>query len=212
MTYSIIHSVTITILSMLSMCHSRPATGVTPSVEQASIPDDAQVAYVASGCFWCVEAIYESVNGVYEAVSGYAGGTTQNPTYREVGSGMTGHAEVVAIYYDSTVVTFATLIDVYYASQDATTVGQHPDYGSAYRSILFFSTPEEEQIAIAKKAAEAAKYDKEVVTDIEAFDVFYRAEDYHQDYERLNPNQSYVKAVSVPRLKRFQAKMPQVLK
>jgi peptide-methionine (S)-S-oxide reductase len=181
-------------------------------VTTQTIPDDASVAYLASGCFWCVEAIYESVDGVYEAVSGYAGGTTENPTYKEVGSGTTGHAEVLAVYYDSKKVDFATLVDVYYASQDATTFGQKPDFGSAYRSIFFYSNAEEQAIIEAKKKAEQEKYDDPVVTEVLPFEVFYEAEPYHQDFEKRNPNQSYVRAVSIPRLKRFQAKMPEVLK
>lgn len=206
------HLLLVSLLSLVTSCSKTTSGATAAQTTTLTIPDDASVAYVASGCFWCVEAIYESVDGVYEAVSGYAGGTTKNPTYRQVGSGTTGHAEVVAVYYDSGKVDFATLIDVYYASQDATTVGQRPDFGSAYRSIIFYSTNEEKAIAEAKKAAEQEKYTDPVVTEILPFEVFYEAEEYHQDYEKRNPTQSYVVAVSIPRLKRFQAKMPGVLK
>ena len=130
---TISHLVLVSLLSIITSCSKSSADAATQQAIVQTIPDNASVAYVASGCFWCVEAIYESVDGVYEAVSGYAGGTTKDPTYRQVGSGTTGHAEVVAVYYDSEKIDFATLLDVYYASQDATTVGQRPDFGSAYR-------------------------------------------------------------------------------
>jgi len=172
-------------------------------------------AYFASGCFWCVEAVYESVRGVQEAVSGYAGGKHPNPTYRLIGTGTTGHSETVAVYYDPELVSFATLVDVYYGSQDPTTVnGQRPDFGSQYRSIIFYQNEEEKKIAEAAKAALAAsgEYDKPIATEIVSLEKFYPAEDYHQDYERLNPNNPYVRGVSVPRLKRFQKKFPELLK
>ncbi len=172
-----------------------------------------EVAYFASGCFWCVEAIYESVNGVEEAVSGYAGGHTKNPTYKSTGSGTTGHAETVAVYYDPSIVSFSTLVEVYYGSQNPTTKGQHPDYGSPYRSIIFYQNKEEE--AIVKHWFDTLNenvYEGKMVTEIKNFEVFYKAEDYHQDFEKRNPNQSYVKAVSIPRLNRFKKKFPELLK
>ena len=119
------------------------------------------------------------------------------------------------VYYDPAVVDFKTLVDVYYGSQDRTQVnGQGPDHGSAYRSIIFYTNDEEKRIAEAAKKAlgESGKYDKPIATEIKAFEAFYDAEDYHQDYERLNPNQPYVRSVSIPRLNRFKAKFPQLLK
>ncbi len=172
-------------------------------------------AYFASGCFWCVEAVYESVRGVEEAISGYAGGTHPNPTYRLIGTGTTGHSETVEVYYDPEVVSFETLVKVYYGSQNPTTVnGQHPDYGSQYRSIIFYQNDEERKIAEDFKAKldASGEYDKPIATEIVPFEKFYPAEDYHQDYEKRNPNQSYVRSVSIPRLKRFQKKFPDLLK
>ena len=173
-----------------------------------------KVAYFASGCFWCVEAIFESVTGVEEAVSGYAGGDTINPTYRKIGTGKTGHAETVAVYYDSEVVSFATLVDVFFGSHDPTTVnGQHPDYGTQYRSIAFYENDNEKEIIENKIAAlNKTKYDGKIATEVVKFEKFYKAEDYHQDFEKRNPNQSYVKSVSIPRLNRFKAKFPELLK
>lgn len=172
-------------------------------------------AYFASGCFWCVEAVYESVRGVEEAVSGYAGGEHPNPTYPLIGTGKTGHSETVEVYYDPEVVSFETLVKVYYGSQDPTTVnGQHPDYGSQYRSIIFYQNEEEKKIAEDFKAKldASGEYDKPIATEIVPIKKFYPAEDYHQDYEKRNPNQSYVRSVSIPRLKRFQKKFPELLK
>ncbi|MEL6630621.1 MAG: peptide-methionine (S)-S-oxide reductase MsrA [Bacteroidota bacterium] len=173
-------------------------------------------AYFASGCFWCVEAIYESVNGVKEAVSGYAGGTKVNPTYKEVGSGRTGHAETVEVYYDPEVVDFKTLVVIFFGSHDPTTPNrQGPDYGTAYRSIAFYQNAEEKKIIedyIAELVANGTYKEGEIVTEVKELKAFYEAEEYHQDFERRNPNQSYVRAVSIPRLNRFKNKFPDLLK
>ena len=166
------------------------------------------VAYFASGCFWCVEAIFESVVGVEEAVSGYAGGFTKNPTYESIGTGKTGHAESVAVYYDPKVVSFKTLVDVFFGSHNPTTKnGQHPDYGTQYRSIAFYSNDDEKKVieqTILKLNKE--EYNGKIVTEVKMIEKFYEAEEYHQDFEKRNPNQSYVKAVSIPRLNRFKKK------
>jgi peptide-methionine (S)-S-oxide reductase len=191
----------------------------TPTVKKKEIVDlqknkDLKVAYFASGCFWCVEAIFESVEGVEEAVSGYAGGHTKNPTYRKIGTGNTGHAETVAVYYNSKKVSFETLVIVFFGSHNPTTKnGQHPDYGTQYRSIAFYNDAAEKKIIdtiIAKLNKEV--YDGNIVTEVTKHTQFYKAEEYHQDYERRNPNQPYVKAVSIPRLNRFKKKFPQLLK
>ena len=170
-------------------------------------------AYFASGCFWCVEAVYESVKGVDKSISGYSGGHTKNPTYAASNTGRTGHAEAVEIIYDPEVVSFATLVDVYFASQNPTQVnGQGPDRGSQYRSITFYQNDEQKQIILKKKAALAKKLNAEIAAEVYPFQKFWVGEDYHQNYKRLHPNQSYIRNVSIPRLKRFQAKMPEVLK
>lgn len=173
-----------------------------------------KIAYFASGCFWCVEAIFESVEGVSEAVSGYAGGHTNNPTYQSIGTGRTGHAEAVAVYYDPEKVSFRTLVDVFFGSHDPTTKnGQHPDYGSQYRSIAFYTNNEEKRIiesAIEKLNKEV--YKGSIVTEVTQYTMFYKAEEYHQNYEKRNPNDRYVRNVSIPRLKRFKKKFPEILK
>ncbi|MEP5339902.1 MAG: peptide-methionine (S)-S-oxide reductase MsrA [Algibacter sp.] len=169
-------------------------------------------AYFASGCFWCVEAVYESVKGVDEAISGYSGGYTKNPDYPASNTGRTGHAEAVEIIYDPKVISFSQLVDVYFASQNPTQVnGQGPDHGSQYRSIIFYQNDEQKQIILKKKEALTKALNSKIAAEVYPFQKFWVAEDYHQNYERLHPNQGYIKSVSVPRLKRFQAKFPKKL-
>jgi len=178
-------------------------------------PEDLKgysTAYFASGCFWCVEAVYESVKGVKESISGYAGGHTDVVNYELSNTGTTGHAEAVEIYYDSSMVDFPTLVDVYFGSQDVTQVnGQGPDRGSQYRSILFYANDQEKAIIAEKIAEQNEIYNGKVAAEVQAFTKFYLGEDYHQDYEKRNPNQPYIRGVSVPRLKRFQAKFPELI-
>ncbi len=171
-------------------------------------------AYFASGCFWCVEASYESVKGVKEAVSGYSGGHTENPTYEASNTGTTGHAEAVEIIYDPKVVSFATLVDVYFASQDVTQVnGQGGDRGSQYRSIIFYQNEEQKKIIEEKIAAINKKIQpEEVAAEVYPFQKFWLGEAYHQDFEKNNPENPYIQRVSIPRVEKFQEKLPEVLK
>ena len=171
-------------------------------------------AYFASGCFWCVEAVFESVKGVDESISGYAGGHTLNPTYETNSYGrIKDHAEAVEIIYDPKIVSFETLVDVYFASQNPTQVnGQGPDKGFQYRSIIFYQNDAQKNIIEAKKNALAKKLNATIAAEVYPFQKFWIGEDYHQNYERLHPNQGYIRNVSIPRLNRFKAKMPEVLK
>jgi len=182
--------------------------------KETKIATETQVAYFASGCFWCVEAIFESVSGVEEAVSGYAGGFTKEPTYKSIGTGRTGHAETVAVYYNPKLVSFKTLVAVFFASHNPTTVnGQHPDYGSQYRSIAFYTNDKEKLIIeTAISTLNKTLYKGKIATEVTELIKFHEAEAYHQNFEKRNPNQSYVRAVSVPRLNKFKKKMPSVLK
>ncbi len=170
-------------------------------------------ATFASGCFWCVEAVYESVKGVEEAVSGYAGGKESNPTYEQVGAHRTGHAEVVEVYYDPAVVSYATLLKVYFASQNPTQVnGQGPDNGAPYRSIIFYRTADE-KLQAEKYIAEIQKnYKQPIAAQVLPFEKFWIAEGYHQDYVVQNPNVPYVQFESIPRIKRFQKQHPELIK
>lgn len=182
-----------------------------PVVVQAE--NGMEKAYFASGCFWCVEAIYESIEGVKEVISGYSGGHTKNPTYESSNTGTTGHAEAVEVIYDPDVVNFKTLVQVYFGSQDPTQVnGQGPDLGSQYRSIIFYQNKDQKKIIEEVKAGVAENYDKPIAAEVLPFQKFWKAEDYHQDYEKNNPNNPYIQKVSIPRLNRFKAEFPDILK
>ena len=210
----------ITVLSLLVLqtCISNPKpidNRETIWTPKKLIQNNYEKAYFASGCFWCVEAIYESVKGVNEVYSGYAGGFTKNPNYYQIGTGRTGHAEAVEVIYDPNIVSYGTLIQVFFGSHDPTTPNrQGPDYGSQYRSIAFYKTEEERQsIENYIKILEDGNYfQKEIITEIKFLEKFYYAEQYHQDYEKNNPDNPYVKNVSIPRLRKFQKKYPELLK
>ncbi|MFC2128196.1 peptide-methionine (S)-S-oxide reductase MsrA, partial [Bacteroidota bacterium] len=163
--------------------------------------------------FWCVEAIYESMEGVEEAISGYSGGHTKNPTYKSTGTGKTGHAETVAVYYNPKLVTYVSLIQAYFGSQDPTTFGQSPDFGSAYRSLIFYQNDYEKEVAQKYfNSLNKSVYKGEMLTEIVPFKKFYKAEEYHQNFEKLHPNNRYVQGVSIPRLKLFKKRFPELLK
>nr|WP_152605991.1 peptide-methionine (S)-S-oxide reductase MsrA [Pedobacter glucosidilyticus] len=169
-------------------------------------PKGKAIAAFASGCFWCSEHIFEAVVGVDSAVSGYAGGTAVNPTYELVNTETTGHAETVLVYYNPTVVSYEELVEVFFSSHDPTTPNQQgPDRGSSYRSVLFYQTDAEKTIAMnaIKKISSSNRFSKPIVTELAALKSFYRAEEYHQDFIEHNPNQSYVRAVSIPRFEKF---------
>ena len=171
-------------------------------------------AYFASGCFWCVESIFESLIGVEEVESGYSGGKTKDPTYYQVLTGRTGHAESVRIVYDETKISFKKLVEVFFASHDPTSLNrQGPDIGTHYRSIAFYQNKYEKEI-ILKEISKLEENDiyKDIVTEVKKFDKFYIAEDYHQDYKVNNPNNPYLLKVSVPRINDFKIKFPTILK
>lgn len=181
-------------------------------ITQAAL-HEYDVAYFASGCFWCVEAIFESVKGVKESISGYAGGHSKSINYALSNTGKTGHAEAVAIYYRADEISFTELLDVYFGSQNIfQTDGQGPDHGSQYRSIIFYNTEKEKQEIIAKQNKIKQQYGKLPAAEVMPFDAFYVGEDYHQDYKQKHPNHPYILSVSTPRLKQFKASFSHLLK
>jgi len=187
---------------------------VSKSEKASVLPSNFKTAYFAEGCFWCAEAVFESVKGVEEVISGYSGGIIKNPTYKQVCSGRLEHAEAIQVIYDPSEVSFSTLVDVFFNSHDPSTLNQQgPDKGPQYRSIAFYQTDEEKTI-IQEKISKLirAKTHSKITTQVKEFDVFYDAEDYHQNYERNHPNNGYIQAVSIPRLNAFKEKMPEVLK
>ena len=176
---------------------------------------ELETATLAAGCFWCVEAVFDDLQGVENVVSGYSGGHTENPTYKEVCSETTGHAEVVEIRFDPEVLSFADLLRVYFTVHDPTTLNrQGGDIGTSYRSAIFVHSDEQRETAneiIAEITTEAI-YDNPVVTEVTAFDKFWPAEDYHQEYFANNPAQPYCAAVVAPKVAKFRQKFVSRLK
>lgn len=161
---------------------------------------------LGGGCFWCVEALYERIDGVQSVVSGYAGGATPNPSYKAVCSGTTGHAEVVKIEFDPAVVSLRSLIDFFWEAHDPTTLNrQGADVGTQYRSIILYADNEQEKAARASLEAAKAKFEKPIVTEIAPLEDFYPAEVDHQDYYRNNPNAPYCRFVIAPKLKKLES-------
>ena len=205
------------LLLSISSCRQRHITPVNKTFAAAKTDLSAyKKAAFAAGCFWHEELLFESVKGVKEAVSGYAGGTTKDPTYEEVSTGNTGHAESVMVYYDSTQITYPQLLKVYFEAQDDPTQvnGQGPDYGTEYRSIIFYSNAQEKALAdeYIGSMNRSGKYKQPVAAQVIPYDTFWKAEDYHQDYIDRNPDNSYVQDVSIPDVRRFQKKCPEMIK
>ncbi len=213
------HFITLLVLALLFSCQNTAQSNKTTKktildAEPVVVPleQGKAKAYFASGCFWCVEAVYESIKGVDQVINGYSGGHTNNPTYEASNTGRTGHAEAVEVIYDPNVISFSQLVDAYFASQNPTQInGQGPDKGSQYRSIIFYQNEDQKQIILEKKTALAKQLDAKIAAEVYPFQKFWVAEAYHQNYERLHPNHSYIRNVSIPRLKRFQAKFPKEL-
>jgi peptide-methionine (S)-S-oxide reductase len=178
---------------------------MTASAESTSgSTGNTATAVLGGGCFWCVEAVFERMDGVVAVESGYAGGTTPDPTYRAVTSGQTGHAEVVRITYDPETVTFPELLDLFWRAHDPTTLNrQGADVGTQYRSIILYQDQQQKEQAEASKAAAQAAFDDPIVTRIEPLETFYKAEGYHQDYYANNPGAGYCTFVIAPKLEKL---------
>ena len=169
----------------------------------------SEFATLGGGCFWCVEAVFRELRGVHRVVSGYAGGTIANPTYREVCTGDTGHAEVVQIEYDPSVISYRTLLEVFFATHDPTTLNrQGADHGTQYRSAIFTHSPGHFETArglLAELTSEGV-FERPIVTEVTPLTTFYPAEDYHQNYSVTNPEAGYCRVVIAPKLAKFRQK------
>jgi peptide-methionine (S)-S-oxide reductase len=177
--------------------------------------DKLEIATLANGCFWCTEAIFQRLNGVEKVTSGYSGGKVKNPTYNEVTSGETGHAEVIQIQFNPSIITFQEILEVFFATHDPTTLNrQGYDVGSQYRSAIFYHSIAQKEIteAFIKALIDAKVFDKKIVTEVTSFEAFYDAEAYHQNYYNNNKNQSYCVAVINPKLDKFIKKYTDKLK
>ena len=174
-----------------------------------------QTATLAGGCFWCLEAVYDEIKGVHGVESGYAGGYTENPTYREVCGGDTGHAEVVQVHFDPSVVSYRDLLNVFFAIHDPTTLNrQGADVGTQYRSAIFYHDDEQKKIAeqLIRDLNAQKIWDRPIVTEVTRLDKFYMAEDYHQEYFARNPYQPYCMAVVSPKVSKFRKHFIEMLK
>jgi peptide-methionine (S)-S-oxide reductase len=191
------------------------AFNTTAQSSKSQIPnmENTEVITLGAGCFWCVEAVFESVNGVLSAESGYMGGHIKNPAYREVCTGRTGHAEVVQVSYNPDIVTLETLLEVFFATHDPTTLNrQGADAGTQYRSAIFWHRMEQMEIAQTALATHQLGIDRPIVTEIVEANEFYPAEDYHQAYFELNGEAPYCKAVIQPKMRKFRKEFQSILK
>jgi len=170
-------------------------------------------AYFAGGCFWCVEASFDQIEGVIEAISGYSGGTQVNPTYKEVSYGNTDHAEAVMVIYNPEKISFDVLLDIFFTAHDPTQLNrQGPDVGKQYRSAIFYTTKNEKKLAEDKMKSLADGYADPIVTQLKSFDFFHAAEDYHQDFEKKNSENRYIQNVSKPKIEKVAEKFKNRLK
>lgn len=207
---------------MLVLC-CNPTSKVRMMNDQSNVLNDStstinkglDTATFGAGCFWCVEAIFQRVKGVISVESGYMGGSVKNPTYREVCTGKTGHAEVCQLIYDSSVISFDELLEIFWQTHDPTTLNrQGADVGTQYRSVIFYYSEFQKQRAeyFKEKLNQEKAFNAPVITEISPASVFYKAEDYHQNYYNLNPNQGYCTFVIAPKLEKFKKAFSNKLK
>jgi len=211
-----ITSIYLALLAALSACaqtNNNPKKIDLPAMNPTS--DSVEIATFGAGCFWCVEAVYQNVNGVLKVESGYAGGQIKNPSYKEVCTGRTGHAEVCQITFDPRVVSYNQLLEVFFGTHDPTTLNrQGGDVGTQYRSsIMYHSDAQKASAELAIQAANASgNWSDPVVTEVVAIDTFYRAEDYHMDYFNLHGEQPYCQMVVRPKVEKFKKTFSEYLK
>ncbi len=194
---------------------AQPAVAKKSTVMTTSQSANVEKATFGTGCFWCTEALYESLDGVYDAVSGYEGGQKPNPTYKEVCTGTTGHAECVEVTYDPAKITYQELLEAFFRSHDPTTLNrQGADVGTQYRSVIFYHNEEQKRLAETAKDElnKAGAYNNPIVTEISPATTFYEAEAYHQSYFANNPEQGYCAFVIAPKLDKFRKVFKEKLK
>jgi peptide-methionine (S)-S-oxide reductase len=176
---------------------------------------ERETATLGGGCFWCLEAVYDLVEGVTDVVSGYSGGTRPNPTYEQVCTGQTGHAEVVRVTFDPSVISFREVLDIFFSIHDPTTLNrQGADVGTQYRSVIFYHNEAQKQVAgeVIEQLAASGEYRNPIVTQLLPLDTFYEAEDYHQEYFAQHSRQPYCRAVISPKVAKFQKNYADKLK
>ena len=191
------------LLSLVS-CSNQATSQAAIASEAADVPEHLKTIVVGAGCFWCVEAFFERIPGVEAAISGYAGGSSNNPTYKAVSSGRSDHVEVVQIHYDPSQVSLRELIDFFWTTHDVSDGrGVYPDYGPQYRSLLLYQDAAQKAIIEASRSAYIAQTSKQVATELKQLDTFYTAEAYHQDFAKKHPQHPYIQGILVPKLKKL---------
>lgn len=198
---------TVIVSSPSSKLNAQDSPEPSARSERAARPNgNTELATFGGGCFWCTEAVYQELKGVKSVVSGYSGGKKENPTYKQVSSGLSGHAEVIQVEYDPAQVSFEELLEVFWKTHDPTTLNQQgPDVGTQYRSVVFYHNDKQRRLAEEYKAKldESGAFNAPIVTEITEYSKFYPAERYHQDYYAQNPNQGYCQAVIAPKVEKF---------
>ncbi len=177
--------------------------------------DEREIATLAGGCFWCLEAVFDDLRGVANVESGYSGGDTQNPSYEQVCVGTTGHAEAIQLTFDPNAISFQKLLEVFFSVHNPTTLNQQgADEGTQYRSVIFYHSPEQKDVAesVIKEVNDSKVWNDPIVTEVTPFVAFYRADDYHQDYYNRNSRQSYCQMVISPKLAKFRKQFKSLLK
>jgi peptide-methionine (S)-S-oxide reductase len=204
------------ILTSAASCQKQAGTASRPQPNPTAMTSNTDTLILGAGCFWCVEAVFNELNGVLAVRSGYTGGSIKNPSYKEVCTGMTGHAEVAEIVFDSTKISIDELLEVFWQTHDPTTLNrQGADVGSQYRSAIFYRNEFQKERAVyyKDKLNASGAFEKPIVTEISPFDgAFYVAEDYHQNYYSLNPEQGYCRMVIRPKLDKFRKAFADKLK
>jgi len=192
----------------------QPVSPMQTVQNQSTNPSgNTEIATLGGGCFWCVEAIYQDLNGVLKVESGYSGGHIDNPTYKEVCSGLTGHAEVIQVTFDPAIVSFQDVLRVFFTVHDPTTLNrQGNDSGTQYRSVIYYHSEAQKKVAEAAIIEAKEAWDDPIVTEVSPFEKFYKAEDYHQNYYKDNPNQGYCSFIIAPKVKKFREKFKDKLK
>jgi peptide-methionine (S)-S-oxide reductase len=204
----------ITIISTVASCQARTDNSSNMlSTELNPIQTGLDTATLAGGCFWCIEAALEQIKGVKEVVSGYSGGEAKTADYRTVSSGRTKHAEAVQVYYDPSIISYETLLRIFFTAHDPTQLNyQGPDHGPQYRTAIFYHNQEQKSTAEKVIKSIQSNYSKPIVTELNSYEAFYLAEAYHQNYEKRNPYQPYIMRVSRPKVERVKQTYPDLIK
>lgn len=205
---------------LLLGCLTLPSVLMVKEAKEAKIlpvtsPQDKELVTLGGGCFWCIEAFFDELEGVEDAESGYSGGRVENPTYQQVCTGTTGHAEVVQITFDPKVISFREILEVFFTMHDPTTLNrQGADVGVQYRSVIFYRNEEQKSAVeqVIRKVQEAQVWESPIVTEIVPFTAFYKAEDYHQEYYKLNAGQGYCRVVIAPKMEKLREHFRKKLK